>query len=235
MIMKSIKSIIIAISLFPVMATPSAEAQENGKMLFTNNILQIEGGYALTGLGNSNLSVWGKNYGSKITGGPAFHVQYTRLWPEINRKSAIGIGMEYQMIGNAASDTYLLENTGDRVKDKVFLHYIAPQIVANRRFGDRLAFNISCGAGYMYYHNNGKKNGKSCVTNGNGFATSVKFSIEYYLSSNISLAASPNIVTGFFGKLHQTFEGKKETIDPDDDYDFNPCSIDFTIGVRYHW
>lgn len=223
--------IITLLAFFSFFAT-HADAQES--VPFKSNVVRINAGYALTGTKKLNFSPWGKDYGSKIKGGSSLHFNYSHLWQGANKNKAWGVGMEYQIL-NASSKTYTLKESGDIIKDKITIQYIAPQIASTFFFAKPFSFDVNVGIGYMRYHDDGKKNNKSCVTNANGFGANLAFNFEYYASPSISITAGAGATFGFFGKLKQTYEGKKETIDLNSDYEFNPSHADFTIGVRYHW
>lgn len=228
--MKTIQ-IITLTCLFSLFVT-HADAQD--EFPFKSNVIRINAGYALTGTSKVNFSPWGKDYGSKNMGGSAIHFNYSHLWQRTDKTKSWGIGMEYQFI-NPTSKDYTVKSSGDIVKDKIKQYYIAPQFVLAYRLAKNLTTNINLGIGYMRYHNDGRKNDKSCETNGNGFGVNAGFDIEYRVTPNIGISAGAEATFGFIGKLNQTFEGKKETIDLNSDYDFNPSPANFTIGIRYYW
>lgn len=214
-----------------MISTISVKAQKGFDV--PHNLFSIKGGYALTGFGKTNFSPWGKDYKSKLKGGPTFDANYSHLWVGESKQGGTGIGLLYSIVNTSAN--YSLNNLSVAVEDKIVLHYIAPQYVVVRKLGNRLLSSMSYGVGYMYYHNNGEKDGKSCVTNSSGLGFNVDFNLNYYVTPCFSVGVDVDVTCGVFNKLHRTFEGTKKSIDLNDDYKFNPSRADFMLGLHYYF
>ena len=74
-----------------MISTISVKAQEGFDV--PRNLFSIKGGYALTGFGKANFSPWGKDYKSKLKGGPTFSVNYSHLWVGESKQGGMGIGL----------------------------------------------------------------------------------------------------------------------------------------------
>lgn len=216
-----------------LLAALTVNAQD--KEPFLPNTFRMQAGYTLTGTAKQNFSPWGKDYNSKLMGGMIVELDYARLWKQRSHSDrAFGVGMKYQMV-KLKSDEYGLAETTDRVKDRPITHYIAPQFARSYQIAPKLYNTINIGVGYMYYYNDGKKNGKSCVTKGSGFGINWGLDLEYRMLPSVGFAVDVNYTYSGFGKLHQTYEGQKTTVELNSDYEFRPSHLDFMFSIRYHW
>lgn len=142
-----------------------------------------------------------------------------------NPQQGLDIGLSYQWLWNSGFglgvrysgyfSSFTLQSTSDdgkysvRAKDRLRLHYVAPELVLRQQIGRKWLFHEAVGIGYVRY----TEQMAELASGINGFGIHVILGIEYKLAKNVGLGFSVNAYSARFrsqDRFIESYSDKKQ-------------------------
>jgi hypothetical protein len=163
-------------------------------------------------------------------------------------KNIWGVGVKYLNSRNSTSGD-LTVDMHDRVNfftlrpdEKIYLNYIGPSLLVQRRIGkgNKWMCSVQASAGYAMFRDEVRfapniEGFNNYLVKGGALGENVELSVEYFLLRHLSVAAGASLFRSVFGKVKYVDAQRTQTISLEKENYENLSHISISIGLKYHF